>query len=118
MAAYTTCMKCNLAYSAGQQCVVCHSSAHLQPRNWNDVCRNCHAEWASHTPGDTCLGGRGMYIPPNSIVADLTATVPSTGHSGAHCAVKMCNTYNDFAEPNQPDGTHICYSCRQSGRTA
>lgn len=28
---------------------------------------------------------------------------------------KKCDNFYEFAEPNQPDGTLICYSCRKYG---
>ena len=42
----------------------------------------------------------------------LTASQPvAKVWSGMACA--RCLAYNDYAQPNQPDGkTHICYSCR------
>jgi hypothetical protein len=44
--------------------------------------------------------------------------VPSPTHNGMKCAVVVCGTFNNYAQPNQPDGTHICFSCRESGRRA
>jgi hypothetical protein len=31
------------------------------------------------------------------------------------CACKKCHEFYQFAEPNQEDGTLICYSCRTYG---
>lgn len=30
------------------------------------------------------------------------------------CSCKVCREFYDMAVPNQPDGTLICYSCRQN----
>lgn len=29
------------------------------------------------------------------------------------CLCKKCNDFNEYAEPNQEDGTFICYGCRR-----
>jgi hypothetical protein len=31
---------------------------------------------------------------------------------GMFCADKTCNTYNEYAVPNQKNGTYKCFSCR------
>lgn len=41
------------------------------------------------------------------------ATAASVKSDGMNCANKFCNTYCQFAEPNMPDGTFKCYSCRK-----
>lgn len=28
------------------------------------------------------------------------------------CNCKICNTTNEYAQPNQSDGTYLCYDCR------
>jgi hypothetical protein len=33
--------------------------------------------------------------------------------AGMKCAIPSCQTYCDYAEPNQADGTFICYPCRK-----
>lgn len=30
------------------------------------------------------------------------------------CARSHCRQVNDFASPNQPDGTYVCFDCRQA----
>jgi len=30
-----------------------------------------------------------------------------------HMKCKMCNIKNEYADPNQDDGTYICYNCRR-----
>lgn len=34
---------------------------------------------------------------------------------GMQCAVPSCGTYNDYAQPNLPDGRFMCYSCKSNG---
>lgn len=41
-------------------------------------------------------------------------TADKKKHNGCHCA--ECGNFNEYAEPNRPDGKHICYSCRESYR--
>lgn len=31
----------------------------------------------------------------------------------AGCSCKKCDDFNEYAEPNQKDGTFICFSCRR-----
>lgn len=28
------------------------------------------------------------------------------------CVCRKCNSKNEYAEPNQKDGTYVCYECR------
>ena len=35
----------------------------------------------------------------------------TTNHSSG-CICKRCNSKNDYAQPNQADGTYICFECR------
>lgn len=37
---------------------------------------------------------------------------------GMNCAIRECNTYYQYAQPNTPTGKFVCYSCRSSGRKA
>lgn len=32
------------------------------------------------------------------------------------CVCKKCNMKNEHAEPNQNDGTYVCYNCRRYGK--
>jgi hypothetical protein len=41
------------------------------------------------------------------------ASVSPVKSIGMHCANKLCNEYNDYGQPNQPDKkTYYCYSCK------
>lgn len=75
------------------------------------------------------LGGKckyGLWVSDNILIRnvvvmgnnDAAMAVASPVSSGMKCAVKVCGTFNNYAEPNQPDGSHICFSCRESGRKA
>lgn len=55
---------------------------------------------ATPSTGNTPIKGWG---PTNNIT-------PNTVSGGMNC--KKCNAYNQYAAPNQADGTFICYSCR------
>jgi hypothetical protein len=35
---------------------------------------------------------------------------PAKTTMGVTC--KSCNTINEFASPNRPDGSYVCYNCR------
>jgi hypothetical protein len=48
---------------------------------------------------------RGYYVHKDDL--DL---VLISAHTGYHC--KKCHNHFPFAEPNQPDGTMICWNCR------
>jgi hypothetical protein len=37
----------------------------------------------------------------------IAAAISKSGHS-----CKRCKNYNEYAEVNQSDGSHMCYSCR------
>lgn len=54
----------------------------------------------------------GYYSsPPTVPVTPKAAVSPSVSLSdGMHC--KKCNEKNEYADPNQPDGTYVCYGCR------
>ncbi len=49
-----------------------------------------------------------LYGP--AITAPTVAPVPVMKAFGCNC--KKCNMKNEFAEPNQKDGTYVCYMCR------
>ena len=49
-------------------------------------------------------GSSGLELETESVAAK---EVISEG-----CACKKCKNFNEFAEPNQPDKTFICYACR------
>lgn len=60
----------------------------------------------------------GWRISGNTNIELVCATTDTPAHiGGMNCAIPACNTYNEYAAPNQSDGkTYMCYSCRVSGR--
>lgn len=55
----------------------------------------------------------GYYSSPTTVpvTPPKPAVSPSVSlNDGMHC--KKCNEKNDYADPNQPDGTYVCYGCR------
>jgi hypothetical protein len=58
---------------------------------------------------DAMWGGYSLFPSEEPQVA----TAASVKSDGMNCANKFCNTYCQFAEPNMPDGTFKCYSCRK-----
>lgn len=73
-----------------------------------------------------------IYIDPNSIwsiqvntggtwqtiavpatpVEQITLDLPETKKKSEGCSCKKCKEFYPYAEPNQLDGTLICYACR------
>lgn len=53
-------------------------------------------------------------ISTNGALQSVTVQIPASQSikliSGHNC--NRCNTYNEYAESNQPDGTYKCYNCR------
>lgn len=50
-------------------------------------------------------------VVPTGPVVSNSPVAASVGGGGVRC--KKCGTFNPYLDtPNQPDGTHICYSCR------
>ncbi len=49
-----------------------------------------------------------------SLTADNCAGLSAPARVGMKCVGQYCpEPYNQWAEANQPDGTYMCYSCRQ-----
>jgi hypothetical protein len=42
--------------------------------------------------------------------ASVSSSVVSGGMA---CAARNCGAFNDYAVPNMPDGSYVCYTCRQ-----
>ena len=53
----------------------------------------------------------------NSVITDRLNEVSTSikNNSGAGCTCRKCDNYNEYAEPNQVDGTFLCFSCRSMG---
>lgn len=71
--------------------------------------------------GNTGYIGKWITIPINigkftkSIIdkgAACDSGVSKIKQDGCNC--KKCKTYYEFAEPNQEDGTLICWACRNN----
>jgi hypothetical protein len=53
-----------------------------------------------------------LDIDGNEIIGiDWAVSVPDKKSNGMSCS--KCNNFNEYAEPNQEDGTHKCYRCRK-----
>lgn len=61
---------------------------------------NSPVAWGNYSSFEVLVGG---------------GTTAPTYTDGMSCAA--CKEHNQWAQPNTPDGKHICYSCRSSGRT-
>lgn len=60
-------------------------------------------------------GGVQVITSAPQIQLDLPGVpeaVPEKKADGATC--KRCEDFNEFAEPNQPDDTFLCYRCRHN----
>lgn len=49
---------------------------------------------------------------PQTIGIDLAVPVEKKKKDSVGCSCKKCKEYFDYAEPNQEDGTLICWACR------
>lgn len=72
--------------------------------NWITVPIN---QWNTVTPAPAPADP----IVPQFIGIDL-ATEPEKKKHSDGCACKKCKEYFPYAEPNQDDGSLICYACR------
>jgi len=67
---------------------------------------------AGLNPDDYQCGGwinSVWYLTPGS----SASSVSSKHTDGMTCVGRHCHTFNEFAIANQPDGTFLCYQCRQ-----
>lgn len=55
--------------------------------------------------------GQGWYTAGGDLTGEATQTVAKKKDKSG-CSCKKCKDFNNFAEPNQDDGTFICWSCR------
>jgi hypothetical protein len=90
----------------------------------NALCAACGQKFGDHSGGtlhcpDQKWNGQDhtQRFNPTQTFTNVPPTNVSRG-SGMQCAVQVCRDLNPYAEPNQPNGTYICRSCRQSGRKA
>jgi len=55
-------------------------------------------------------GGGGVCAPDPEI--ELALPVEKKKKESAGCKCKKCKEFFEFAEPNQEDGTLVCWACR------
>ena len=49
----------------------------------------------------------------NSVIADQEAAEIKNNSSNG-CTCRECGNYNEYAIPNQVDGSFVCFSCRNT----
>lgn len=81
-------------------------------------------QWISATPGkqytitipaNTCSSSGTITFTGGQITfddIDLAVPVDENKEISDGCFCKKCKEYYQYAEPNQDDGTLICYGCR------
>ena len=69
--------------------------------------------------GTSTSGGYITWTVPNTWIGPITINppeeaAPATKKSAKSdgCTCKKCKEYYPYAEPNQEDGTLVCYGCR------
>ena len=75
----------------------------------------CNGNWITVTPGQvfTITVPSGSSWPQISFDdIDLAVPVEEKKKDSDGCTCKKCKEYYQYAEPNQEDGTLICYGCR------
>lgn len=50
---------------------------------------------------------------PFTIISPSVPNEPVKQAVSAGCSCSKCKDFNEYAEANQPDGSFICYACRQ-----
>lgn len=76
--------------------------------------------WNPTVPGQTYTitigggggGGGGAQISNPFIDIDLAVPVDEKKKKSDGCSCKKCKEFFEYAEPNQEDGTLICWACR------
>lgn len=57
-----------------------------------------------------------IYVQPMPDAAkpiyDRLPEEENKNNSGAGCTCRKCGNYNEYAEANQPDGSFVCFSCK------
>jgi hypothetical protein len=57
--------------------------------------------------------GQGWYTVSGDLSGDTTQARAVKKKDKSGCSCKKCKDYNEYAEPNQEDGSFICYRCRK-----
>lgn len=93
-------------------------------RNRYCLCFWCNADWCQSSDGKHVSNSiNKKWLKPSDCACCVTATQKAVTETGATCKLteravsgpcicKLCNMKNEFAEPNQKDGSYVCYSCR------
>lgn len=76
--------------------------------------------WIPTVPGQTYTitvgggggGGGGAQVSNPFIGIDLAVPVDEKKKKSDGCSCKKCKEFFEYAEPNQEDGTLICWACR------
>jgi hypothetical protein len=70
--------------------------------------------------GGTCSTNSTIIIDPNGKIQisfddiDLAVPVEEKEDNSDGCTCKKCQEFFPYAEPNQEDGTLVCYGCRMN----
>lgn len=77
----------------------------------NNNANNCSGtSWTGNTIVWTGTISGGSWSIPISSTFDPAPEAKKENKDGCNC--KKCKEFYPYAEPNQDDGTLICYSCR------
>ncbi len=72
--------------------------------------------WYTVIPSGVTITGGTITINSNGQITfddiDLAVPVEEKKENSDGCTCKKCKEYYQYAEPNQDDGTLICYGCR------
>lgn len=72
--------------------------------------KNAYSPTAVKANGDPPTQPSMKAALPEAYVLSKPSHPAPKASSGVSC--KRCNSKNDFAEPNQPDGSYLCFECR------
>lgn len=76
------------------------------------------AQWIIGTSTPT-LNSNGFYtwtsgtISGDVLTSGDATTAKAEKKKGEGCSCKRCKEFNSYAEPNQEDGSFVCYRCRK-----
>jgi hypothetical protein len=109
----------NPVYPNGNSMLLAWSATDQVPNGAWDV-HSTLPEYAKLMTRTDAYGFWVLHETPVKHVISMSMATPVVARQvqrsqGMHCCRSDCKTFNDFAEPNQPDGTFMCYSCRQRG---
>ena len=49
---------------------------------------------------------------PSTVKIKAASVAPISNVNNGGCCCKRCGSRNEYAEPNQKDGSYFCYECR------